>query len=91
MVVSWCLLFTEGASEVSSLFIRSFKSCSLTEHSVDCERGQIDRPLFNKMDPTTCIWDPQPPTPGSTTESGLVGVRDPVVWTQDELRVLADG
>jgi hypothetical protein len=36
----------------------------------------------------TCVWDPQPQTPGTI---GREGMRDPVVWTQEELRVLAEG
>jgi hypothetical protein len=38
-----------------------------------------------------CTWDPQPPTPGSVTATpGQYGVRDPVVWTQEELEVLSN-
>ena len=40
----------------------------------------------------TCVWNPQPPTPGSAPPTpGQIGVRDPVVWTQEELRVLSEG
>ena len=38
----------------------------------------------------TCIWDPQPPTPG-IAPGGREGIRDPVMWSQEELRVLSEG
>jgi hypothetical protein len=38
-----------------------------------------------------CTWDPRPTHAGGAPVVGVPGVRDPVIWTGEELRVLTEG
>ena len=38
-----------------------------------------------------CTWDPRPASPSRAPKVGIPGVRDPVIWTGEELRILNEG